>query len=296
MANITVRRNGEIKRTVMQILTEHPEGMAAKDVLAECARRLPLTDFEKADYPNRPGTRRFEKIARFSTITLVKAGWLTKVKGVWAITADGKSALSKYKEPEDLQRAGRLKYRQWKAVQEPDTEEGDAAEVGETIAAATLEEAEENAWTEINQHLAAMPPYDFQELVGGLLRGMGYYVSYISPPGPDRGIDIVAHRDPLGIEIPRIKVQVKRRSDKINVDGVRSFLALLSEGDAGIFVSTGGFTLDAEREARAQERRKLMLVDAERLFDLWVEHYSKIPDEQRRLMSLKPIYYLDLES
>ncbi len=140
-----------------------------------------------------------------------------------------------------------------------------------------------------------MPPYNFQDLVAGLLRAMGYHVSYTSPPGPDQGIDIIAHTDPLGLQTPRIKVQVKRRADRINVEGIRSFLAILGESDAGIFVSTGGFTSDAEREARSQERRKIMLVDARRLFDLWVEHYSRIPEEQRRLMPLKPIYYLDLE-
>jgi restriction system protein len=135
----------------------------------------------------------------------------------------------------------------------------------------------------------------FRSSVAALLRGMGYHVSYTAPPGPDRGIDIVAHADPLGLQAPRIKVQVKRRADKITVEEIRSFLATLGESDAGIFVSTGGFTSEAEREARGQERRKIMLVDARRLLDLWIEYYHQISDEQRRLMPLKPIYHLDLE-
>ena len=102
--------------------------------------------------------------------------------------------------------------------------------------------------------------------------------------------------DPLGIQGTRIKVQVKRRADKIDVEGIRSFLAVLGSDDAGIYVCTGGFTSDAQRETRTQERRKIMLVDAQRLLDLWVEHYRKIPDEQRRLLPLKPIYYLNLDS
>ncbi len=39
-----------------------------------------------------------------------------------------------------------------------------------------------------------------------------------------------------------------------------------------------------------------MLLDAKRLFDLWVEHYSKIPEAQRRLLPLRPVHYLDLDS
>jgi restriction system protein len=85
--------------------------------------------------------------------------------------------------------------------------------------AATLEEAEEAAWGEIREYLVAMRPYDFQELVGALLRAMGYYVLWEAPPGPDRGIDLIAYTDPLGTTSPRIKVQVKRQPDNKIADG-----------------------------------------------------------------------------
>ena len=122
---------------------------------------------------------------------------------------------------------------------------------------------------------------------------MGYFVSWISPPGPDRGIDILAHTDPLGTSTPRIKVQVKRRADsRVDVDGLRSFMALLGDQDVGIFVSPGGFTSNAEVEARTQEKRKITLLDLEQLFDLWVEHYAKIAEEDRKLLPLRPVHYL----
>jgi restriction system protein len=137
-----------------------------------------------------------------------------------------------------------------------------------------------------------MSPYDFQELCAGLLRGMGYYVEWVSPPGPDKGRDIVAHADHLGVKGPRIKAQVKRRADKVTVDGLRAFMALLADSDVGIFVCTSGFTRDAESEARHQEKRRIMLLDSNRLFDLWVEHYDRIPEQQRRLLPLRAVYYL----
>lgn len=258
---------------------------------------MTLSPFEKSSYPDRPGSRRFDWILRFKSVPLVKAGWIVKSGGVWTITAEGKKALAAFTDPSDLKRAASLKYREWKQSQ-PDAPEGDDSEpVTEQTgrAVATLEEAEEEAWLEVINYLGSMPPYDFQELVGGLLRGMGYHVSHVAPPGRDQGTDITAHVDPLGIQGARIKVQVKRRADKVDVDGVRAFLAVLGNDDAGIFVCTGGFTSEAQREARNQDRRKLMLVDAHRLFDLWVEHYDKIPDEQRRLLPLRPIYYLNLE-
>jgi restriction system protein len=121
---------------------------------------------------------------------------------------------------------------------------------------------------------------------------MGYHVSWNAPPGPDKGIDIVAYNDPLGTSAPRIKVQVKRRADKINVDGLRSFMALLGEQDVGIFVSTGGFTPDAQSEARTKETRKITLIDMDQLFELWVKNYDKIEESDKRFLPLKPVYYL----
>lgn len=91
-------------------------------------------------------------------------------------------------------------------------------------------------------------------------------------------------------------MQVKRRSDKISVDGVHAFMSLIGDNDAGIFFSIGGFTSESERVARNEQRRRIRLVDGEGLVDLWIEHYAKIPDQQRRLLPLKPIYYLNLES
>jgi len=298
MAEITTLRIGQIQQATLKLLAQHPEGLRAKDVIAGCAANLTLTPFEQSGYPDRPGSRRFDWILRFKSIPLVKAGWLVKSTGIWTITAEGKRALAEHKTPEDLKRAASLKYRQWKADR-PETDDEDLPEpttekTGRAVA--TLEEAEEEAWTEVLTYLSEMPPYDFQELVGGLLRAMGYYVAYISPPGPDQGIDIIAYTDPLGVDGPRLKVQVKRRTDKISVDGVHAFMSLLGDNDAGIFFSIGGFTADSERVARSEQRRRIRLVDGEALVDLWIDHFAKIPDQQRRLLPLKPIYYLNLES
>lgn len=299
MADVTRRRVGELQRGVFKILLDHPEGLPAKEIISRMERVVPPTEFEKCDYPNHPGTQRFGKMIRFATIGPVKAGWLIKEKGRWYLTEEGKKAYSKYQDPEEFRReAGRL-YHQWldnqpKEITDTDEEFHEKIGSPEKVAesSSTLEEAEETAWTEIEQYVQAINPYDLQKLVAALLRAMGYHVAWISPPGPDRGIDILAHNDPLGTSAPRIKVQVKRRADKINVDGLRAFMALLGEQDVGIFVSTGGFTSDAEMEARTKETRKLTLVDLEKLVDLWIEHYDKVSELDKRLLPLRPVHYL----
>jgi restriction system protein len=79
------------------------------------------------------------------------------------------------------------------------------------------------------------------------------------------------------------------------VDGLRSFMAVLSEHDVGIFISIGGFTPDALAEARAQENRRITLIDLERLFELWVGHYDKLDEVDRQRLPLQPVYFLTPE-
>jgi len=293
VAEITKKRTGELMRGVFAILLPHEDGLPAKDLLARLATQVPPTEFEATNYPNRPNVRRFEKIVRFSTIGPVKAGWLIKNRGLWALTEAGREAYRRFTDPEAFMRESHRLYRQW-ADQQPDSEVDGTPQSAEEAAGAatTLEEAEEAAWAEIEGHLSGMNPYDFQNLVAGLLTGMGYHVAWVAPPGPDRGVDVIAHSDPLGITGPRIKVQVKRSEDRMSVKEIRSFMAVLADNDVGLFVSKGGFTKDAEEEVRYQEKRRLMLVDLRRFFELWVEHYDAIPELQRRLLPLRPVHFL----
>jgi restriction system protein len=290
MAEITRRRSGELLRGVAGILLPFPDGLPAREVLANLEHVVPPTPFEQSEYPNRPGVRRYEKIVRFQSINVVKAGWLIKGKGVWTLTDEGRAAYEKFQDPEEFFRAANALYHLW-AKDQPAREADDEAAPAEG-AATTLEEAEEAAWASIYEYVSTMNPYDFQKIVAALLKAMDYHVGWIAPPGPDRGIDIVAHTDPLGAAGPRIKVQVKRRGDKVGAPEVRSFMAVLGDQDVGIFVSVGGFTSDAEMEVRTQERRRLTLMDLERLFDLWVQHWGALDETERRLLPIKPIYFL----
>jgi restriction system protein len=291
MAEVTRRRTGEFLRTLFEILVKYPDGLQARDALKELESRTTLSDYEAGDYES--GGRRFEKIVRFATVDCVKAGWLLKQRGRWMVTEAGRAAYSKYSDSEVFYVEATRLYRLWKRsqVDDDDVEEESKGNTFREVSI-TFEQAEEQAWNEVQSHLRSMPPYEFQELVASLLRAMGYYVSWVSPPGKDGGIDILAWSDPLGTRPPRIKVQVKRYSDNVRVDGLRSFMALLGDEDVGLFVTTAGFTKDAQDEARTQEKRKVTLVDLERLFDLWVEHYPKLDEPSRRRLPLQPIWFL----
>lgn len=298
MAEVTRRRTGEFIRKLFDILLQHPDGLHGRDAIATLRKKVELTDYEKGSYPTSPpGVARFEVIVRFATVDCVKAGWLVKQKGRWTITEQGKKAFADpaFLDPEAFYRQAVKLYGEWKASQ-PGGEPEDQGEIEDAnagkAATITFEQAEEQAWGEIEQYLREMNPYDFQELVACLLRAMGYHVAWVAPPGKDGGIDIVAWSDPLGTRPPRIKVQVKRVVQNVSVDGLRSFMAVLGDDDVGLFVTTAGFTKDAEEEARTQEKRKITLVNLEKLFDLWVEHYARLDDDARRRLPLRPIQFL----
>ncbi|MDR5776101.1 MULTISPECIES: restriction endonuclease [unclassified Caballeronia] len=307
MAETSRQRMGELLRKLFEILKAQPEGLGAAQALKTLASSVTLSPYEASFYEN-SGARRFEKTVRFATIACVKAGWLTKHKGIWSITDEGLSAYDRIKEPAAFRRESDRLYAQWKAAQLRDpsglsyasaklSEQSDLTfDVDAETASMTYEQAEEQAWGEIEQHLLKMPPYDFQDLVSDLLRAMSYHIGWVSPPGKDDGVDIIANNDPLGTRPPRIKVQVKRVAHRVDTDGLKSFIAIINEDDVGLFISTGGFTRDAQSFARNQERRKITLIDSERLIELWIQFYSKLDDKARARMPLTPIYFLTPQS
>ena len=296
MADITWKRTGTLLRKLVGILVQAPDGLRAGDALARVADGETLSAYEAGSYKN--GGRRFEIIIRWATVDLVKAGWLSKHKGTWSVTDAGRDALAKWPDPEAFYKEAVRLYHEWKKGQTgvsappltsvPETE----VEEAEKSTSVTYEQAEEQAWTEIVTHITTMDPFDVQRLVADLLKAMGYYPTWVSPPGKDGGLDIVAYPDPLGTRTPRIKVQVKRQQQRISREGLSAFLAHVSVEDAGLFVCTGGFTKDAEDFARMQEVRKITLIDLERFVDLWIEFYPKLDDLARERLPLTPIYFL----
>lgn len=289
----SAERVGVLMDALMRILTENPEGLRAKDALAQLRTRIEPTPFELGTYND--GSQRLDKIVRFSTIDLKRAGWMTKQRGYWYITPEGIAAMTEHPDPVDRYRRARALYNEWrKGVAEPEAPaESEAAIAEEAELGAALETAEAEAWDQVREHLRTIDPYALQDLVAGLLEGMGYHVVWSSPPGKDGGLDVVAYTDPLGATGPRIKVQVKRWDSRVAVDGVRSFLSLLGPQDVGLYICTGGFTRDAEDHARNRETGRVTLLDADRLFQLWIEHYDRIPQQARALLPIRPIYFLD---
>lgn len=159
--------------------------------------------------------------------------------------------------------------------------------VEQDVSASLVEHAEEA----IEARIVRLDWSSIQVLVAGILRAMGYRTT-VAPRGADRGVDVFASPDGLGLEEPRIFVEVKHhRGQRIGAQQIRSFLGGRSAGDRCLYVSTGGFTQDARYEADRSSipLRLIGLTDLRRLL---VENYEKLDEETKSLIPLKRIYVL----
>lgn len=142
----------------------------------------------------------------------------------------------------------------------------------------------------IRDRVLALSAEEMEELVAALLRAMGYKTK-VMPKGPDRGVDVFASPDGLGLESPRIKVEVKHRQNTtMGSQEIRSFLGALREGDRALYVSTGGFSKDAKYEAD-RSNVPLTLLSSDELTSLIISHYEAFDMEGRVLIPLVKIYW-----
>lgn len=142
----------------------------------------------------------------------------------------------------------------------------------------------------IKDRILKLDADELEELCAAILRAMGYRAR-VSPKGPDRGVDVTASPDGLGLEQPRIKAEVKhRKNTSMGPHEIRSFIGGLREGDRGLYVSTGGFTKEANYEAD-RSSIPITLLDLDDLAELLVTHYESFDSEGRALIPLVQVYW-----
>jgi restriction system protein len=143
--------------------------------------------------------------------------------------------------------------------------------------------------------LRSMDPYRFEHFTAGLLEAMGYKAAATQASG-DGGVDVIAHRDALGLEPPIIKVQCKRTVGTIGGPDVQKLAGSLAHGgsEVGLFVTLGAFSSDAQHLERT--RQDLRLVNGKRLVEMVLDNYEGLAPEWKRLLPMRRVYAVDRDT
>lgn len=133
--------------------------------------------------------------------------------------------------------------------------------------------------------------FPLEPFVADLFRAMGYN-AHATRAVRDDGIDVIAHRDELGIEPPILKIQVKAHEGNVGPDLVKAFYAMIHDRDVGIFITTGGYTAAAQNFAGA--KGNLKLVDGVEFVSLIEKYYDGLDLKFRKQIPLRRMLVPDV--
>lgn len=128
---------------------------------------------------------------------------------------------------------------------------------------------------------------DFEAVTAAVFRAMGYTAKVQAGTG-DLGVDVVAHKDPLGVESTILKIQCKSGTSTIGAPALKQLRGTLNPGEKGILISLGGFSKDANHTE--QNDANLVLIDADRFVELFLGCYEKLSADMRHRFALQQVY------
>ncbi|TXM95383.1 restriction endonuclease [Methylobacterium sp. WL116] len=188
-------------------------------------------------------------------------------RGVWSLTALGRSALIQYNEAELVKRVRQANYALRKGMSL--TEDAPPPTEGEL----TVSLQPEMGWREqLLETLGQIHPAAFERLCQRLLREAGFTRVEVTGKTGDGGIDGtgVLRMNLLSFQVI---FQCKRWKGSVGAATVRDFRgAMVGRADKGLILTTAAFTADARREATRDGAPAIDLVDGEALCDLLKLH------------------------
>lgn len=146
---------------------------------------------------------------------------------------------------------------------------------------------------EIVAHIQArFSGHALADLVDAVL-GVDGWVTKPSPPGADGGVDILAGRGSLGLDDPRLCVQVKSQNSPVDVTVYRTLQGTMQtfRANQGLLVCWGGFNKSVHREAKVGHF-SVRLWDSGDLVKAIYRTYERLPEQIRAELPLKRAWML----
>jgi restriction system protein len=134
--------------------------------------------------------------------------------------------------------------------------------------------------------------HNLARLVAAVLNAEGW-VTQLSPPGPDGGVDILAGRGSLGLESPHLCVQVKSQASPVDVTVYRALMGTMQSFKAGqgLLVAWGGFNKAVQTESK-QGYFAVRLWESRDLVEALYRNYDRLPAEIQADLPLKRVWVL----
>jgi restriction system protein len=299
MNDITLSRSEALitamHRAALRALAAAPGGQLKASALKQAIEAtVPLDDWARETYAT-TGHTRWRSILAFSSVGMVKAGYVSKERGVWTLLPQGRAVLERGIEPRAYLAELDRRYRAWKAIQiaggvttapgaaavvasgEEEEDDDDSLEAPDERMDRTLKAAHAALAAELIATIKTCEPEFFERLVVQLLLKMGYGGSRqeagraVGRSG-DGGIDGIINEDRLGLDA--IYLQAKRWEGTVGEGPVRDFKGALDARGAqkGVFITTSSFTPAAIEAARVSRSYRIVLIDGARLAELMIEH------------------------
>lgn len=132
--------------------------------------------------------------------------------------------------------------------------------------------------------------HNMARLVDAILRAQGF-TTFLSPEGPDGGVDILAGSGPFGFDSPRICVQVKSGDNPTDSPEFTQLIGAMQNvhADQGLFVSWSGFKSTVSKQIPNQFF-KVRLWNQSALIEQLLENYDKLDQEIRAEIPLRLIW------
>lgn len=132
------------------------------------------------------------------------------------------------------------------------------------------------------------------KIVDAILRAKGF-TTYVSPAGPDKGVDILASAGTLGFGSPRICVQVKSTDAPVDRAVLDQLGGVMKNFNAeyGLLVSWSGFKSSVISET-AKQFFEIRLWTHKEIIEEFLRYYDRMDDDIKELIPLKRIWVVSV--
>ena len=257
---------------ILRILREMGGAARRKEVIRRIVEERKFTDADMAEVTS-SGDPLIKHRIDWAKQSLVTTGYLsgTSPRGMWQLTQKGQEVnLATFDAGQFARETRKIfrVHRQQRAEIEPETESDELSQDESEL-------PEEQYRSQLLTILRELNPAQFEKICGRLLRTIGFEGVKITGRSGDGGIDGIGlvKLNSL-VKIP-VLFQFKRYAAGTTVGApvVRDLRgAMQGRAEKGAIITTGTFTLAAEKEATREGVSTIDLVDGDALVDLFVEH------------------------